>query len=162
VFQRTREPSRVSTHHRGSGSRDTALGVMRSAKRARSVAHSLAHHATSGLCYVHPHLGTHCRKHQRLHATVDLLQPEKSDVPGVWPGPLDLSLNALGRKFVDVLGKERIDVGYISGATALFQFYTGRWPSACLVRLNLADGKLISVAVGSNGRKAEVVTYDAS
>lgn len=83
-------------------------------------------------------------------------------MPGVWPAPLNLSLNALRRKFVDILGKERIDVGYIASATALFQFYTGRWPSACLVRLNLADGKLISVAVGFDGRKAEVLTHDAS
>jgi len=157
-----REPSRASTLHRGSGPRNTALGVMRSAKRARSVAHSLAHQATSGLCYVHPHLGAHCRKHQRPHDTINLLQPEKSDVPGVWPGPLDLSLNALGRKFVDILGKERIDVGYISGASALFQFHNRQWPSACLVRLNLADGKLISVAVGFDGRKAEVLTHAAS
>jgi hypothetical protein len=121
----------------------------------------LAHHATSGLCYVHPHLGTHCRKHQRRQAIIDLLQPEKSDIPGVWPKPLELSLASLGKTFVELLGKERLDLGYITRATALFQFYASQWPSACLARLNLADGKLISVAVGFDGRKAEVVTYDA-
>lgn len=141
---------------------NAALGLMRSAKRARSVAHSLAHHATSGLCDVHPELGAHCRKHRRPHATINVLQPEQSDVPGVWPAPLSLSLNALRRKFVDILGKERIDVGYISSATALFQFHNRQWPSACLVRLTLADGKLISVAVGFDGRKAEVLTHGAN
>jgi hypothetical protein len=134
---------------------------MRSAKRARSVAHSLAHHATSGLCYVHPHLGAQCRKHQKRQATIDLLRPEQSDVPGVWPRPLELSLNALGKTFAELLFKERIDLGYISSATALFQFHAGQWPSACLARLNLADGKFISVAVGFDGRKAEVVAHDA-
>ena len=83
---------------------------MRSAKRARSVAHSLAHHATGGLCYVHPHLGAQCRKHQKRQATIDLLRPEKSDVPGVWPKPLELSLTALGRTFTELLIKERIDL----------------------------------------------------
>jgi hypothetical protein len=130
---------------------------MRSAKRARSVAHSLAHHATSGLCYVHPHLGAHCREHQKRQATIDLLEPEKSDVPGVWPKTLELSLAALGKTFVDLMGKEHIDLGYIASATALFEFRLGQRPSACLARLNLADGKLISVAVGFDGRKAEVI-----
>jgi hypothetical protein len=133
---------------------------MRSTKRARSVAHSLAHHAMSGLCYVHPHLGSQCRKHQKRQVTIDLLQPERSNVPGVWPKPLQLSLAALGQTFVDLLAKERIDLGYISSATALFQFRPDQWPSACLARLNLADGKPISVAVGHDGRKAEVVAHD--
>jgi hypothetical protein len=134
---------------------------MRSAKRARSVAHSLAHHAVSGLCYVHPHLGAQCRKHQKRQATIDLLHPEKSDVPGVWPRPLELSLAALGKKFTELLEKEHIDLGYISSATALFQFRTDQWPSACLARLDLSAGKPISVAVGFDGRKAEVVAHDA-
>ena len=133
---------------------------MRSAKRARSVAHSLAHHAMSGLCYVHPHLGAQCRKHQKRQVTIDLLQPEKSNVPGVWPKPLELSLVALRQTFVDLLDKERIDLGYISSATALFEFRSDHWPNACLARLSLADGKSISVAVGFDGRKAEVVAHD--
>jgi hypothetical protein len=105
-------------------------------------------------------LGAQCRKHQKRQAIIDLLRPEKSDVPGVWPKPLELSLNALGKTFAELLNKERIDLGYIARATALFQFYAGQWPSACLARLNLADGKLISVAVGYDGRKAEVVAHD--
>ena len=134
---------------------------MRSAKRARSVAHSFAHHATSGHCYVHPHLGAQCRRHQKRHALVDLLQPERSNVPGAWPKPLELSLTALAKTFLELLDKEHLDRGYILGASALFQFHAGQWPSACLARLELADGKLISVAVGSDGRKAEVVAHDA-
>ena len=93
--------------------------------------------------------------------TIDLLQPEKSNIPGVWPKPLEQSLTASGRTFMDVLAKEHIDLGYISSATALFQFHLGQWPSACVARLNLADGKLISVAVGYDGRKAEVVEHEA-
>jgi hypothetical protein len=106
-------------------------------------------------------LGAQCRKHQKRQATIDLLRPEKSDVPGVWPKPLELSLTALGRTFTELLIKERIDLEYISSATALFQFYAGQWPSACLARLSLADGKLVSVAVGFDGRKAEVAAHDA-
>ena len=134
---------------------------MRSAKRARSVAHSLAHHATSGLCYVRPHLGAHCRKHQKRQATIDLLRPEQSDVPGVWPKPLELALTALGNTFVELLNKEHIDLGYIARATALFQFYAGQWPSACLAHLHLADGKLISVEV-FDLRTRKVVDVDAA
>jgi hypothetical protein len=115
----------------------------------------------SGLCYVHPHLGAQCRKHQKRQVTIDLLEPDKSNVPGVWPKALELSLAALGRTFVDLLDKERIDLGYISSATALFEFRSDQWPSACLAHLNLADGKPISVAVGLGGRKAEVVGHDA-
>ena len=75
--------------------------------------------------------------------------------------PLELALVALGKTFVDLLDKEHIDLAYISSATALFEFHAGQWPSACLARLNLSDGKPISVAVGLDGRKAEVVGHDA-
>ena len=90
-----------------------------------------------------------------------MLHPSQSGIPGVWPRPLELSLAALRDTFVALLGKERIDPGYISGATALFDFRAGQWPTACLARLNLADGKLINVAVGLDGRKAEVIERDA-
>jgi hypothetical protein len=133
---------------------------MRSAKRARSVAHSLAHHAMSGLCFVHPHLGEQCRKHQKRQATIDLIQPFESAVPGVWPKPLELSLVALGKTFQELLGKEHIDPGYITSATALFDFRADQWPTACLARLALADGKSVDVAVGLDGREAEVVRHD--
>jgi hypothetical protein len=115
----------------------------------------------SGLCYVHPHLGAQCRKHQKRQVTIDLLRPEKSNVPGVWPKPLELSLAALGKTFAVLLEKEHIDLGYISSATALFEFRVDHWPSACLARLDLSDGKPVSVAVGFDGRKAEVVGHDA-
>lgn len=89
-----------------------------------------------------------------------MLHPEKSNVPGVWPKPLELSLAALGKTFVGLLEKEHIDPGYIANATALFDFRADQWPIACLARLSLADGKPISVAVGLDGRQAEVVRHD--
>ena len=124
------------------------------------MAHSLAHHAMSGLCYVDLHLAAHCRKYRRRQATIDLLQPDRSVIPGLWPKPLRLSIAALSKTFGDLLEKEHIDIGHISGATALFEFRPDQSPIGCLARLDLADGKQISVAVGFDGRKAEVVPHD--
>jgi hypothetical protein len=128
-----------------------------STKRLRSVAHSTAHHAVSGLCYVHPHLGIACEARRLRTVEVDLLRGGFNPPIDPLPDEIKLSTEALRQKFAEILTSEKIDKELILRAKALFQFDRGRWPSGCYVQLETVAGKEIEVAVDSTGQLAEVI-----
>ena len=130
---------------------------MPSTKRCRSVTHSIAHHALSGLSYVHPHLGDYCKQNGALNATINLLTPLESSISSSWPKPLKLASIALGDKFIELLGKEQIHDSQIDIAEIMFQFRNGRWPNSCLVNIHLKNGKTIECAIDRNGRPPEIL-----
>lgn len=130
---------------------------MASTKRLRSVIQSTAHHAVSGLCYVHPHLGEECVKAGIKTISVNLLEPGLEPALSNVTKELQLSTEALRAKFSELLKSENIGRENIQSADAMFSFYQGRWPSSCYIEVVTSENKKLEVAVDSTGRTAEVL-----
>ena len=130
---------------------------MTSIKRLRSVIQSTAHHAVSGLCYVHPHLGEKCKEIGIKSIGVNLVKPGfNAELPSITK-ELELSTNALREKFKELLAVENIQASDIKGAYATFSFLRGRWPTNCYIEVITTEGKKTEVAVDSSGKTAEVL-----
>lgn len=130
---------------------------MISMKRLRNIVHSIAHHAMSGLCYVHPHLGTLAKDLGIKSISVNLIN---SNFDPEIPSPskeLLLSTNALREKFQSLLSSEDISLEDIQSAWATFDFLHGVWPTSCYVRIEITNGKFIEDAVDSTGQRAEIL-----
>jgi hypothetical protein len=132
---------------------------MRSTKRLRSVVHSVAHHAMSGLSYLHPHLGELCQSLKIRRIEVNLLNAALDPAPHKIPKPLALSLPTFCRTFESILASEKLDTSAVSCASALFEFHRGSWPNACLVTVITPEGRRIESAVGLDGAKSEVIHH---
>jgi hypothetical protein len=89
-------------------------------KRLRSVCHSIAHHAVSGLSYVHPHLLATIRSSGLDHLTIDLLDSEPCPEPFRSLEPLLLSLRGLKNKFETILASEGMAPSELSVASLTF------------------------------------------
>lgn len=75
-------------------------------KRLRSVCQSIAHHAVSGLSYVHPHVLRACRDAGVGHMQINLLEAEPCPSRFKGSEPLRLSLRQLREKFESILAIE--------------------------------------------------------
>src|SRR5262245_34555934 len=110
-------------------------------KRLRSVVHSIAQHAMSGLCYVNPHLGRARKPLGVTRVAVDLLQAGVEPMPVPMTREIEESTDALRETFSALLAKESVDIGELVSAVATF-FYRGdcTWPDACLVQVETKSG----------------------
>ena len=130
---------------------------MTSIKRLRSVIQSTAHHAVSGLCYVHPHLGEECKKSGIKKISVNLMtQDFDPELPSITK-ELELSTNALREKFSELLAVENIQSSEIKNAYASFGFLRGRWPTSRYIEVITTEGKKTEIAVDSSGKTAEAL-----
>ena len=123
---------------------------MTSQRVLAGVAHDIAHHAVSGVCYVHPHLFKACQAAGVRDATVDLLvgNPYPVGFPDI--EPLRLSLTALAERFVEILQANGFGITDLTSAEIKFQFpllagdgYTCRATSS----LQSANGHAYSAAI---------------
>lgn len=130
---------------------------MTSIKRLRSVIQSTAHHAVSGLCYVHPHLGEACKELGIKDMTLNLLKPEITPRIQNITKEIELSTEALRQKFKELLEVEHISTSDIENAFTIFNFNQGRWPSSCYIEVTTKEAKKVVVAVDSSGKTAEVL-----
>lgn len=130
---------------------------MTSIKRLRSVIQSTAHHAVSGLCYVHPHLGEECKKSGIKTICVNLVTPGFDPELPSMTRELEMSTNALRVKFNELMVIENIQASEIKSAYSKFSFLRGRWPTSCYIEVVTFEGKKTEVAVDSSGKTAEVL-----
>lgn len=131
---------------------------MRSIKRLRSVVHSIAHHAISGLCHVHPDLGQARKRLGVKEVSVNLLRPEISLALDPIPSQIQRSTDALRARFAALVAGERLSIDHLSTATATFVYRgTCTWPDACYVQVETNVGKSVEDAVGDNGRRAHII-----
>jgi hypothetical protein len=131
---------------------------MRSTKRLRSVVHSIAHHAISGLCHVHPHLGQARKRLGAKEVAVNLLSPAISLALDPMPRQIALSTAALRERFAALVVAERLKAEDIRTAAATFVYRgTCTWPDVCYVLVETNEGKRIEDAVGEDGRRARLV-----
>ena len=126
-------------------------------KRLRSVVHSAAHHAVSGLCYVHPHLGAECRKYSYNQICVDLINLSFEPKIEVISTEISLSVSALRETFFELLASENIEDSAITGVEATFFFQRSTWPHACVVRVTINESQVVERCVDSSGRSGEIL-----
>jgi len=117
---------------------------MATQKRLSSVCHSTAHHAVSGLSYLHPHLRQACRLAGLSSATVDLLEESPYPRNVAHLQPLFLALAALKVKFTEILNSEGFTVNDLQSATLRFEFepqFKDDFSSNCFAQLVSMNGK---------------------
>jgi hypothetical protein len=95
---------------------------MAAQNRLTSVCHSIAHHAASGLCYVHPDLGRTVRASGESEALIDLLDRAHAPRPIIFRSHLEKAIGALRQRFAQILASEGLAVEDLAGAKLLFVF----------------------------------------
>ena len=127
---------------------------MPSSKRINSVAHSTAHHAVSGLCYVNPHLRAACTRVGKKSCSINLLAKEPCPHDFQQFEPIRLSIGALKNKFLEILSAEGFGVEDLSEATLIYEFpqFMDDYCSNCAVRLKTVSGYSAMRAVDYFGR----------
>lgn len=80
---------------------------MPSQKKLKSVCHNITHHATSGLCYLHPHLHQACRAAGMHSIKIDLMcsNPYPKTLKSL--KTLELSIGVLKNRFEEILAAEK-------------------------------------------------------
>jgi hypothetical protein len=123
---------------------------MSSQRALAGVTHDIAHHASSGLSYVHPHLYQACEAAGVREATVDLLESAPYPLGLPQMEPLRLSLIALHDKFFDILSANGFSPSDVTAATLRFQFpLLGADGYTCQVaaRLESSRGRLFTAVL---------------
>lgn len=120
----------------------------------RGIAHDLAHHAVSGLSFLHPHIRESHPQGDRV--TINLL--ERS---GKGRSPALMATDAFRSRFAGLLEAAGVEPALLVSASATF-FYRADpgpsdWPFGCYVQLVLINGEPIEDAVGADGRRAEIL-----
>ncbi len=130
-----------------------------SAKRLRSVIQSTAHHAVSGLCYVHPYLGSVCKKLGIESIRINLLEPNFDPELGDIPKELSLSIYALREKFYEILASEHMSQSEVQEVFVTFDFLQSKWPIECFISALDSQGKRIEAVVGFDGNSVRKKEY---
>lgn len=115
-------------------------------KRLRSVIHSLAHYAVSGLSYLHPHAGNASKNAGISYIGIDLLKPGFVPLQITVTKELRLSSEALRDTFARLLRAEGIDPTGIAKGYLQFSFYDDIWPAGCYVKVTTTEDNDLEVA----------------
>ena len=129
---------------------------MASTKRLTSVCHSIAHHAASGLSYIHPHLRQLCRRAGLESALIDLRR--EAPYPERLPPhePLRLALLALRKRSAEILQSEGFTLDELVGLDLQVDFPASTpsdYCSSCYVTLKHASAKTFSSGVNDKGEQ---------
>ena len=109
---------------------------MASLKPLKGVAYDIAHHAQSGLSYLHPHMGQMCREAGITEVTIDLMAKDSYPSDLKEYKPLKLAIGALKEKFASILSKREMSLDFIKELRLKFVFYTAD-NSLCIVESTL-------------------------
>ena len=127
---------------------------MASEKRLSSVCHSIAHHAVSGLSYVHPHLRQACRMADENSVLIDLCNSNPYPENLRTNQPLEQALLSLQSRFFEILKAEGFTPNDIQAAKLFFEFnpeFPADYCCNCHATLISATGKQFAHAVNYNG-----------
>jgi hypothetical protein len=117
---------------------------MPSQKRLNSICRSIAHHAVSGISYIHPHMLQACRAAGQPHMTVSLLESEPCPESFRGIEPLRLSLRALRKRFEEILAAEGFSVADLAEASLTFSpdpQFSDDYCTVCHSRLTSHTGR---------------------
>jgi len=117
---------------------------MASKKHLNAVAHDIAHHAVSGLSWLHPHLGEACRRAESDEVVLDAARVDP--LPDGFPAsePLKLAAGGLHRTFVAIVEKKGFSVGDVKRAELRFVFSPNRkddYSCTCFSHLTASDDR---------------------
>src|SRR6266516_1415231 len=99
---------------------------MASLKPLNGVAHDIAHHAQSGLSWLHPHIGEMCRKAGVNKAVVEITESQPYP-PGLERyKPLELALESLHKKLLEILQKQSLSLADVASLQLEFTFSPNR------------------------------------
>ncbi len=87
------------------------------------MAYDIAHHAQSGLSYLHPHMGEMCREAGVIEVVVDLMAENSYPKNIREYKPLKLAIGALKDKFLSILSKREMELDFINELKLKFVFY---------------------------------------
>ena len=125
---------------------------MASKRLFNGVAHDLAHHAQSGLSYMHPHVTRDCRAHSMRQVSADLLSPAP------WPAgfkpskPLRVATDALRETLARLISQQGLAGEDLQTARLTFHLVEGKddWTTQVSSLLQLKDGKTYTTLVKAN------------
>ena len=116
---------------------------MTSDKIYNSLTHNIAHHAASGLSYLHPHLSQACKAHGTKDICLRLT--EKNVYPHDFPvpDPLKLSTETLKKTFLEMISNLNLSSEKIESASLHFYFSPPYDDYTCVVEseVELQNGK---------------------
>lgn len=120
---------------------------MASQKHLSAVAHDIAHHAVSGISWLHPHLGEACRRAKRDEVVLEVSRsdPLPEDFPAT--EPLKLASRELHRTFRTILEKKGFEACDVKIAKLRFTFSLERkddYSSTCFSHLIASDDREFS------------------
>ncbi len=128
---------------------------MPSRKRLSSVCHSIAHHAGSGLSWLHPHLFEACTAFGTSAVLVEI-HSELYFAPSVpLSRELAASLDSLVGRFKSILQAEGFSAQDVERAAVLFEYppqYTDGFSVNCHARLSDRQGNVYTHSVDYTGR----------
>lgn len=130
---------------------------MSSNKRLKSITQSIAHHAVSGLSYVHPHISKACEELGVSSIVIELLSDPPYPIEFEGNTPLKLSLESLKEKFSEILEREDFSFNDLASAKIQFWFYhqshnKDHYRSDCKATLTSINGKVYEAAVNYIGK----------
>lgn len=107
---------------------------MASSKLFKGIAHDIAHHAASGLSYLHPHLGEACESIGTETVMLDLLSESPYAQGFPVSQPLNLATGALRKKFAEMVEHAQLNVSQLRRAVLHFRFPSWRDHYSCAVK----------------------------
>lgn len=123
---------------------------MASLKQLQGIAHDIAHHAQSGVSFLHPHLAQMCRQADVVTAAVELMaeRPYPEGL-GEWR-PLEAALGVLRERLIAVLEAHGLSAVDIRSAHLVFLFRRGGTDYDCSVcsRLEDLNGRVYYAEIG--------------
>ena len=99
---------------------------MAPSKLLKGAAYDIAHHAQSGLSYVHPYIGDLCEAAETKEVMLSVLTSEPYPKGLDKIKPLQLSCMALKNKFYEILEKMGVEAGEVSELTLKFIYSSSR------------------------------------
>ena len=120
---------------------------MVSRKHLSAVSHDIAHHAVSGISWLHPHLGEACRRAKKDEVVLEVSRanPLPDDFPAT--EPLKLASRELHRTFRTILEKKGFAASDVKIAELRFVFSaqkTDDYCATCFSRLLTSDDREFS------------------
>jgi hypothetical protein len=116
-----------------------------------SVAYNIAHHAASGLSWLHPHACQSARALGLAELRFDLLASQPLSLPSV-AEPLRLASEALRKKSLEILEQHGFSVNALASAILVMQFPSSdEYYCVTAVRIETQDGKVFEKSTTSTG-----------
>jgi len=140
----TKRDSKSSQNRYGAAKFHHPNKVMPTQNRLNSVCYSIAHHANSGLSFIHPHIGKALKDMGRSSMTISLLDSDPCPVELKENKPLGVALASLKTKFDQILSSEgysSVDLTQVDMTFSLDEGMDDPYCTFCRTKIISSAGK---------------------